>query len=170
VTTVAPLASDPAIQQAIADQVTAQVLTYLDVPGLTNQLVDALAERGLTPLLATQLRTLSGPIASGVEGFTHDQVVRVVQSDAFADAWTQANRVAHNERGQACSSSSGGSGSRRTSTSSRPRAWMRSSSPYRAAWSRTGPWITVSTGSTDARMPSKAAISESLRRPLTRIS
>jgi hypothetical protein len=32
VATVAPLASDPAIQQAIADQVTAQVLTCLDVP------------------------------------------------------------------------------------------------------------------------------------------
>jgi hypothetical protein len=74
VAAVAPLARDPAIQQAIADQVTAQVLTYLDVPGLTNQLVDALAERGLTPLLATQLRTLSGPIASGVEGFTHDRL------------------------------------------------------------------------------------------------
>ncbi|HEV2894898.1 MAG TPA: SulP family inorganic anion transporter, partial [Actinomycetota bacterium] len=65
---------------------------------------------------------------------------------------------------------SGASGSRRTSISSRPRAWIWSSSPYRAAWSWTGPWITVSTGSTDARMPSKAAISESLRRPLTRIS
>jgi len=47
VATVAPLASDPAFQQAIADQVTAQVLTYLDVPGLTNQVVDGLAERGL---------------------------------------------------------------------------------------------------------------------------
>jgi hypothetical protein len=47
---------------------------------------------------------------------------------------------------------------------------MRSSSPYSAAWSFTGPWITVSTGSTDDRMPSKAAISESVRRPLTRIS
>jgi hypothetical protein len=62
------------------------------------------------------------------------------------------------------------SGSRRTSTSSRPSSWMRSSSPYRAAWSWIGPWSTVSTGSTDARMPSKAATSESLRRPLTRIS
>ena len=106
-TTVAPLASDPAIQQAIADDVTAQVLTYLDVPGLTNQVVDALAERGLTRLLATQLRTLSGPIASGVEGFTHDQVVRVVQSDAIgwgADraglptgrfgVWVEANKRA----------------------------------------------------------------------------
>ena len=77
VAAVAPLARDPAIQQAIADQVTAQVLTYLDVPGVTDQLVDALAERGLTPLLATQLRTLSGPIASGVEGFTPRPAGRV---------------------------------------------------------------------------------------------
>jgi hypothetical protein len=84
------------------------VLTYLDVPGVTNQVVDALAERGLTPLLATQLRTLSGPIASGVEGFTHDQVVRVVQSDAFADAWTQANRVAHDELVKALTGEGGG--------------------------------------------------------------
>ena len=97
VATVTPLARDPAIQQAIADQVTARVLAYLDVPGLTNQVVDALAERGLTPLLASQLRALAGPITSGLEGFTHDQVVRVVQSDAFANAWAQANRVVHDE-------------------------------------------------------------------------
>jgi hypothetical protein len=46
VATVAPLASDPAIQKAIADQVTAQVLTYLDVPGVTNQVADAVASSG----------------------------------------------------------------------------------------------------------------------------
>ena len=49
VRTVAPLASDPAIQQAVADQITAQVFTYLDVQGLTNQAVDGLAEQGLAP-------------------------------------------------------------------------------------------------------------------------
>ena len=31
VATVAPLAEDPAIQQAITDQITAQVFTYIDV-------------------------------------------------------------------------------------------------------------------------------------------
>ena len=36
VRTVAPLATDPAIQTAVADQLTAQVFTYLDVQGLTN--------------------------------------------------------------------------------------------------------------------------------------
>ena len=52
----APLASDPAIQQAIADQITAQIFTYLDVQGLTNQTVDALATRGLAPRPADQLQ------------------------------------------------------------------------------------------------------------------
>jgi hypothetical protein len=72
--------------------------------------------------------------------------------------------------GGVISGSAGGSGSRRTSTSSRPSDWMRSSSPDRAAWSWTGPCSTVATGSTDARMPSNAATSEALRRPRTRIS
>jgi hypothetical protein len=33
---VAPLASDPAIQAAVADQITAQVFAYLDVQSLTK--------------------------------------------------------------------------------------------------------------------------------------
>jgi hypothetical protein len=80
---VAPLAADPAIQQAVVNQLTAQIFTYLDVQGLTNQAVDALAARGLRPQLADRLRGFAGPLASGI------------QSQAFADAWTQANRVAH---------------------------------------------------------------------------
>jgi hypothetical protein len=109
VATVAPLADDPAIQNAIADQITAQVFNYIDVQGLTNQAVDALAERGLTPVLADQLRALSVPIANGVESFTRSQVGRVVESDAFADAWIQANRVAHAELVAALTGEGGGS-------------------------------------------------------------
>ena len=56
VRTVASLASDPAIQQAIADQITTQIFTYIDVQALTNQALDALTERGLRPRLPTQLR------------------------------------------------------------------------------------------------------------------
>ena len=109
VATVAPLADDPAIQNAIADQITAQVFNYIDVQGLTNQAVDALAERGLTPVLAEQLRALSVPIANGVQSFTRSQVGRVVESDAFADAWVQANRVAHQELVAALTGEGGGS-------------------------------------------------------------
>ena len=109
IATVTPLASDPAIQNAIADQITAQVFTYIDVQGLTNQAVDALAERGLNPTLETQLRALAVPIANGVQSFTRSQVGKVVESDAFADAWVQANRVAHTELVRALTGEGGGS-------------------------------------------------------------
>jgi hypothetical protein len=95
VTTVAPLASDPAIQNAVADKVTAEIFTHLDVAGVTNQAVDALAERGLPPLIARQLHALSQPLANGVQGFVRDEVGKVVASDAFANAWLTANRAAH---------------------------------------------------------------------------
>jgi uncharacterized membrane protein len=91
------------------DAVPAQVFTYIDVQGLTNQAVDALAERGLTPTLADQLRALAVPIANGVQSFTRSQVGRVVESDAFADAWVQANRVAHAELVKALTGEGGGS-------------------------------------------------------------
>jgi hypothetical protein len=90
VATVTPLAHDPAIQAAITDQITAQVFTYLDVQGLTTQAVQTLADRGnLPPRVATSLQALAGPLANGVRSFTHDQVGKVVQSDAFADAWSR---------------------------------------------------------------------------------
>jgi hypothetical protein len=109
VATVAPLAEDPAIQRAITDQITAQVFTYIDVQGLTTQAVEVLTERGsLPPQLADQLQALAGPIANGVQGFVRSQVARVVQSQAFADAWVQANRLAHQELVAALTGEGGG--------------------------------------------------------------
>ena len=95
VATVAPLASDPAIQNAIADKITAEIFMRLDVAGITDQAVDALAERGLPPLVANQLHALSVPLAGGVQSFVRDEVGKVVASDTFADAWLTANRAAH---------------------------------------------------------------------------
>jgi hypothetical protein len=95
VATVTPLASDPAIQSAVADKITAEIFARLDVAGITNQAVDALAERGLPPLIATQLHALSGPLSSGVQSYVRTEVGNVVASDAFADAWISANRAAH---------------------------------------------------------------------------
>jgi hypothetical protein len=108
IATVSPLAADPAIQNAIADQITAQVFTYLDIQGLTSQAVEALASRGLNPEVATQLEAFAVPIANGVQSFTRSQVGKVVESDAFADAWVQANRVAHAELVKALTGEGGG--------------------------------------------------------------
>jgi hypothetical protein len=109
VATVTPLASDPAIQNAIADQITAQVFNYIDIQGITTQAVDALAGRGLRPEVATQLEAFAVPIASGIQSFTRSQVGKVVESDAFTDAWIQANRVAHAELVKALTGEGGGS-------------------------------------------------------------
>jgi hypothetical protein len=112
VATVQPLASDPAIQQAVTDQITAQVFTYVDIQALTSQVVDALAARvegrGLPPQAAAALEGLAGPIANGVQGFVRTQVERIVQSQAFADAWVQANRVAHDALVKALTGEGGG--------------------------------------------------------------
>jgi hypothetical protein len=66
------------------------VFAYLDVQGLTSQAVQALAERGnLPPRVADQLQALAVPIANGVRSFTRTQVGKIVQSPAFADAWSR---------------------------------------------------------------------------------
>jgi hypothetical protein len=108
VATVSPLASDPAIQNAIADQITAQVFTYIDIRGLTTQALDALSSRGLSPQVTRQLEAFSVPIANGVQSFTRDQVGKVVASDAFTNAWIQANRTAHAELVKALTGEGGG--------------------------------------------------------------
>jgi hypothetical protein len=95
VATVTPLASDPAIQNAVANKITTEIFVRLDVQGLTNEAVDALAERGLPPRVATPLHALSEPLASGVQSFVRDEVEKFVASDAFKDAWVTANRTAH---------------------------------------------------------------------------
>ena len=59
---------------------------------------------------------------------------------------------------------------RRTSISSRPSDWMRSSTPCNSDWSRTAPRMTVSAGLTAALKSANAPQSESLSLPLMRIS
>jgi hypothetical protein len=109
VATVSPLARDPAIQAALADQITAQVFNYIDVKSLTSQAAQALSSRGtLPPQVADQLQALAVPIANGVQSFTRDQIGKVVASDAFADAWVQANRAAHAELVKALTGEGGG--------------------------------------------------------------
>ena len=96
VQTVAPLASDPAVQQAVTTNITTVVFQYLDVRGLTQEAIDALATSGrLPPRIATRLDALVDPITNGVYTFTEDQVGNFIRSQAFADAWASANRTAH---------------------------------------------------------------------------
>jgi hypothetical protein len=88
VATVAPLANDPAVQESIARKVTAQVFEALNVEGVIS---DALASIG------DRAAVLAGPLTTALRGFVQEQVLRVVQSDAFDTFWTEANRFVHTQ-------------------------------------------------------------------------
>ena len=97
VRTMGPLVEDPDVQNALTNRLTATVFQYVDVKGLADDAVDALAAQGLPPQIATRLGTLTPTLASAVTGFAHDKIAELVASPAFASAWNQAIRVAHRQ-------------------------------------------------------------------------
>ncbi|HEX6075713.1 MAG TPA: hypothetical protein VFZ32_10675 [Micromonosporaceae bacterium] len=98
VETVAPLADDPAVQRAIADDVTRAIFENLDIETLTTEALQALAQReNVPPRVGEALPALAAPISDGVENFTRSQVNRIVASPQFAAAWEEVNRIAHEQ-------------------------------------------------------------------------
>lgn len=98
VATVAPLAHDPAIQEAITTNLTNIVFQYVDIQGIAQQSLSAIAQRDIVPpAVAAQLPALAVPLANGVRSFTSDRIGQVVASGTFATAWDQANRTAHEQ-------------------------------------------------------------------------
>lgn len=97
VQTVAPLASEPAIQQAVTDDVTRTIFQYVDVQAVASQAVDALAAQGAPPRVTQGLQALTVPLANGVESFTRTEVQKVLSSPQFAALWEQVNRTAHQQ-------------------------------------------------------------------------
>jgi hypothetical protein len=97
VQTVAPLADDPAVQNAVIDRISNEITSRLDVRAVTQEAVDALAQRGLPPRATASLSALLPALSNGIDGFVHTQVGKLVRSDQFAAAWEQANREAHTQ-------------------------------------------------------------------------
>lgn len=83
VATVAPLARDAAIQDAVASAASDAVVKQLD---LTTRLQSR---------LPTDLAFLAAPISSAADGFVHKQATTFVRSDAFPKVWDQINTVGH---------------------------------------------------------------------------
>jgi len=81
---VGPLASDPAIQEALARQLTQAVFTATDVQAKVQA---AIAER------APKLRFIAGPLTSSLQGFVQDQAQKVIASDQFQQFWVSANTI-----------------------------------------------------------------------------
>lgn len=95
VDTVGPLASDPDVQKAATNRITAAVLAQVDVDALVKQLTDAASAKGVPPQAAKLIGNLDGPIESGLKQVVSSTVERVVTSSAFETVWVNGNRRAH---------------------------------------------------------------------------
>ena len=94
VTNMAPLINDPAIQNALTGKLTNQIVTQINVRRLTDQAAAELSHKGL-PRVGGLLQSVSGSLASGVQGFVHSGIHKIITGPRMAAAWTQVNRVAH---------------------------------------------------------------------------
>ena len=96
VETVAPIGEQPAVQAALADEVTATIFDNLDVKGITTEALQTLAQLpNVPPRVAGLLPTLAVPITDGVQSFTRDQVDSFFASPEFPRIWAEVNRAAH---------------------------------------------------------------------------
>lgn len=83
VETMAPLAEEPSIQNAVATAVSDAVLDALDMGSLVER------------YLPEQAKPLAAPLTGALEGFVRDQVSTFTRSDLFRSAWVETNRVSH---------------------------------------------------------------------------
>jgi hypothetical protein len=95
VKTVAPLASDPAVQKVVTDRLTKRVVAQVDVEAVAAALSKTLADAGAPPRVVEASQYLAGPLRSAVTTVVHNNVQRVITSDAFQQAWETSNREAH---------------------------------------------------------------------------
>ncbi|MFB7586403.1 hypothetical protein [Streptomyces sp. NPDC056169] len=103
VQTVTPLASDPAVQEAVANRVTTAVMEHIDL----NSLLEGVAPEQ-RPLLEKALGKLGDSLESAVGSFVHDRAQDVVASPAFETIWIDANRAIHTSLDRALTGSDDG--------------------------------------------------------------
>ena len=89
-----PLIKDPAIQNALTNKITKEIVTRIGVTGRTDQAAAELSQKGFTQI-GGLLKGLSGSLANGVEGSVHSGVHKVITSPRMVNAWVRVNQVAH---------------------------------------------------------------------------
>ena len=93
VANVTPLIKDPAIQNALTDRLTSEIVTKIDVKARADQAAAELSQKGFTRI-GGLLKGVSGSLASGVQGFVHSRIHKIITGPRMANAWVQVNRVA----------------------------------------------------------------------------
>ncbi|SMQ21609.1 hypothetical protein SAMN06272771_7569 [Streptomyces sp. Ag82_O1-12] len=95
VETVAPLASEPAVQDVVIKRLTDQVVKNVDVKAVTDALVRTLQDAGAPPRAVDGAASLEGPLRDAVRTVVDRTVTGVITSDAFQQVWEGANRRSH---------------------------------------------------------------------------
>ncbi|MEU6100553.1 hypothetical protein [Streptomyces flaveolus] len=95
VATVAPLASEPAVQDVLTYRLTDRVVAQVDVKAVTDSLADTLRDAGAPPRVVDGAESLEAPLREAVRSAAERTVSGVVASDAFQQAWEGANRRSH---------------------------------------------------------------------------
>ncbi|MEU6092608.1 hypothetical protein ABZ865_38710 [Streptomyces sp. NPDC047085] len=103
VATVAPLAKDPDVQNAVANRATDALMSHLDIPALLQG-----AAPPDRPLLEKALGAVGGSLEGAVRSFVQDKAQEVVASDAFDTIWRDANRRIHATLDKALTGKGGG--------------------------------------------------------------
>src|SRR5829696_9642374 len=86
---VAPLASDPVIQQALAARLTDEVFVALEVEERVRLALASIAD------VPDAAQLLVGPLVAGFEDLVRGRVEAFLASDRFSELWVEINRAAH---------------------------------------------------------------------------
>ncbi|WP_418960608.1 hypothetical protein [Streptomyces tritici] len=95
VATVAPLASEPPVQEVVINRLTDRVVANVDVAAVTDALTKALQDAGAPPRAVDAAEALEGPLRNAVTTVVDRTVTRVITGDAFQQVWEGANRRSH---------------------------------------------------------------------------
>ncbi|MGB3603836.1 MAG: hypothetical protein WBA38_09860 [Gordonia sp. (in: high G+C Gram-positive bacteria)] len=97
VSTFAPLAEDPAVQDFVAGQITDEIDKQVNFDQAVGQLFDELAAANLPPRPTAAIAALRGPAVAGIQSIVASTVQRLVASDQFAQLWESSLRLSHQQ-------------------------------------------------------------------------
>lgn len=97
VSTLAPLASDPEVQQVVSKAVAEAVKADLDIEGTVAEVFAGLDQLPLPPRSAAGLAGMEGPVVLGLNSLVASAADEVVASEQFARLWEQTLRITHTQ-------------------------------------------------------------------------
>ncbi|QOV39430.1 hypothetical protein IM697_14155 [Streptomyces ferrugineus] len=95
VRTMEPLASDPAIEDAVHDRLVDAVDVRVNGEQVTADIAAWLQSQGLPPRAAAAVKALAPQLDAAAHAAADRVATRFVESDRFEQLWTTANRTAH---------------------------------------------------------------------------